>query len=249
MAPRIEKRTRKDYPEGVPSYGTDALRFTYCALASTGRDVNFNLKRIEGYRNFCNKLWNAARFVLMNCEEADLSGPTTLSLADRWIRSRSKTMIEASERAINTYRFDVYANVVYDFNLGSIIRTANAFLAGEVVIYGRRKADLRGAMGSYVYENLVHIPDAATLDTFVADRGYTTVCFEETKGAIPLAELRWPAKPLMIFGQEGPGVPNELLERAAHTVHIPQYGSIRSLNVSVAAGIAMHDWLRLATLA
>ena len=167
---------------------------------------------------------------------------------DLAVRDEYKGMApEAIKKALDEKRhaFGVLcANLVYDFNLGSIIRTANAFLAGEVVIYGRRKADLRGAMGSYVYENLVHIPNATALDTFVAERGYTTVCFEETAGAIPLAELEWPRKPLMIFGQEGPGVPSELLERAVHTVHIPQYGSIRSLNVSVAAGIAMHDWLR-----
>lgn len=172
---------------------------------------------------------------------------------DLAVRDEYKGMApEAIKKALDEKRhaFGVLcANLVYDFNLGSIIRTANAFLAGEVVIYGRRKADLRGAMGSYVYENLVHIPDAAALDAFVADRGYTTVCFEETAAAVPLAELEWPPKPLMIFGQEGPGVPAELLERAALTAHIPQYGSIRSLNVSVAAGIAMYDWLRLATLA
>jgi tRNA(Leu) C34 or U34 (ribose-2'-O)-methylase TrmL len=166
---------------------------------------------------------------------------------DLAVRDEYKGMApEAIKKALDEKRhpFGVLcANVVYDINLGSIIRTANAFLAAEVVIYGRRKADLRGAMGSYVYENLVHIPDAPSLDAFVEERGYTTVCFEETEGAIPLADLEWPRKPLMIFGQEGPGVPSELLERAVHTVHIPQYGSIRSLNVGVAAGIAMHAWL------
>ena len=115
MAPQIEKQTRADFPEGIPSYGTDALRFTYCALASTGRDVRFELNRIEGYRNFCNKLWNAARFVLMNCEDSELEGPVKLSLADRWILSRTRTLLETSERAINTYRFDLYANGVYEF--------------------------------------------------------------------------------------------------------------------------------------
>ncbi len=115
MAARIEKQTRRDFPDGIPSYGTDALRFTYCALASTGRDVRFDLARIEGYRNFCNKLWNAARFVLMNCREAELSGPATFSLADRWIQSRTRTMLADAERAIGTYRFDMYANTVYEF--------------------------------------------------------------------------------------------------------------------------------------
>ncbi len=115
MAQRIEKATRRDFPEGIPSYGTDALRFTYCALASTGRDVRFDLARIEGYKNFCNKLWNAARFVLTNCAEADLAGTAELSLADRWIVSRARTMLEDAERAISTYRFDIYASVVYEF--------------------------------------------------------------------------------------------------------------------------------------
>ena len=115
MAPAIEKAIRKEFPDGVPSYGTDAMRFTYCALASTGRDLRFDLNRIEGYRNFCNKLWNAARFVLMNCQEADLEGEVLLSLADRWILSRSHHLLKTSERAINTYRFDLYANVVYEF--------------------------------------------------------------------------------------------------------------------------------------
>ncbi len=115
MAPAIEKAIRKEFPDGVPSYGTDAMRFTYCALASTGRDLRFDLNRIEGYRNFCNKLWNAARFVLMNCQEADLEGEVVLSLADRWILSRSHHLLKTSERAINAYRFDLYANAVYEF--------------------------------------------------------------------------------------------------------------------------------------
>ena len=115
MAPQIEKATRRDFPDGIPSYGTDALRFTFCALASTGRDVRFDLNRVEGYRNFCNKLWNATRFVLMNCEEAELDGPAELSLADRWILSRTHHLLADAQRAIETYRFDLYANSVYEF--------------------------------------------------------------------------------------------------------------------------------------
>ncbi|MBX3706466.1 MAG: valine--tRNA ligase [Pseudomonadales bacterium] len=115
LKPRIEQATRRDFPEGIPSYGTDALRFTFCALASTGRDVRFDLQRVEGYRNFCNKLWNATRFVLMNCREADLAGPVTLSLPDRWISARLRHLLEASTRALDTYRFDLYASAVYDF--------------------------------------------------------------------------------------------------------------------------------------
>ena len=115
MAAGIEKVTRRDFPDGIPSYGTDALRFTYCALATTGRDLRFDLKRIEGYRNFCNKLWNATKFVLMNTEGESLDGEVEHTLADRWIISRAHAMLRDAERAIETYRFDIYANVIYEF--------------------------------------------------------------------------------------------------------------------------------------
>ena len=115
MAAGIETTTRRDFPDGIPSYGTDALRFTYCALASTGRDLRFDLKRIEGYRNFCNKLWNATKFVLMNTEGESLDGEVEQTLADRWIASRAHAMLHDAERAIETYRFDIYANVIYEF--------------------------------------------------------------------------------------------------------------------------------------
>ena len=134
------------------------------------------------------------------------------------------------------------ANVAYDINIGSIVRSANAFLAAEVVLYGRRKADLRGAMGAQNYENLVHIAGAEALDGFLEERSYTLVCLEDAPGAVALPEFAWPSRPLLAFGQEGPGLPAEVLARAAHTVVIPQFGSMRSINVGVAAGIAMYDW-------
>ena len=116
MGADIEAATRTDFPEGIRAYGTDALRFTYCALASpTGRDVNLDLGRVDGYRNFCNKLWNATKFVLMHMEDADLEGPAPLGLADRWIRSRARRLIEDVERAIGDYRFDLYANAIHEF--------------------------------------------------------------------------------------------------------------------------------------
>ena len=115
MAAQIEKHTRKSFPDGIPSYGTDALRFTFCALASTGRDVRFDLNRTEGYRNFCNKLWNATKFVLMNTQDKPLDGEVQLSLADRWIRARARQMLEDTHRAVATYRFDLYANTIYEF--------------------------------------------------------------------------------------------------------------------------------------
>ncbi len=125
LAPRIAKATRRDYPDGIPAYGTDALRFTFCALATRGRDVRFDLARTAGYRNFCNKLWNAARFVLMNTQESAVSagaGQTVAdaaagarSLSDRWILSRARKLVTASGQAIEGYRFDHYASRVYDF--------------------------------------------------------------------------------------------------------------------------------------
>jgi valyl-tRNA synthetase len=114
LAKKIEKATRRDFPEGIPAFGTDALRFTFCALASTGRDVRFDLARISGYRNFCNKLWNAASYVLSNTESTELEGGE-LSLADRWIRSRLQGLIEEVHFAFETFRFDVMAQKLYDF--------------------------------------------------------------------------------------------------------------------------------------
>ena len=116
LAERIETTTRRDFAEGIPAYGADALRFTYCAMASPGRDVNFDLSRVEGYRNFCNKLWNATKFVLMNVGDARPDdGDVRLGPADRWIRARAREMLEAVTRAMETYRFDLYANAVYEF--------------------------------------------------------------------------------------------------------------------------------------
>ena len=115
LAPDIEKATRRDYPDGIPSYGTDALRFTFCALASTGRDVRFDLGRTEGYRNFCNKLWNAARFVLMNTQGKEVSAAGALGLPDRWIRSRARQLVAAATEALDAYRFDLYAGAIHEF--------------------------------------------------------------------------------------------------------------------------------------
>lgn len=118
MRQNIETTTRKEYPKGIAAFGTDALRFTYCSLASMGRNIRFDINRLEGYRNFCNKLWNAARFVLLNLgdEQIDFGdGAFQYSPADDWIFSRLQTTIQKTHQYIQTYRFDLLAQTLYEF--------------------------------------------------------------------------------------------------------------------------------------
>ncbi|WP_201586597.1 valine--tRNA ligase [Psychrobacter jeotgali] len=122
-AAKIEKQTRKEFPEGIAAYGTDALRFTFTSLASTGRDINFDLKRVEGYRNFCNKIWNASRFVLMNCVDKegnalpiDQSVNTEVwELPEKWIVSRLNSTITSIHQHFAQYRLDMVSHDIYDF--------------------------------------------------------------------------------------------------------------------------------------
>ena len=114
---KVEKRIRKDYPAGIPAIGTDALRFTFAALASYSRTINFDIKRAEGYKAFCNKLWNAARFVLMNLPEGELPAPSDAPAteAERWILTRLKQTLGEVEQHFTTYRFDLLAQSLYEF--------------------------------------------------------------------------------------------------------------------------------------
>ncbi|MFP1925972.1 valine--tRNA ligase [Lonsdalea quercina] len=151
LAEKIHKRTEKQFPNGIEPHGTDALRFTLAALASTGRDINWDMKRLEGYRNFCNKLWNASRFVLMNTEGQDCGmqgGERVLSLADRWILAEFNRTVKAYREALDSYRFDLAANILYEF-------TWNQFCdwyleLAKPVMNGGSEAELRGTRHTLV---------------------------------------------------------------------------------------------------
>jgi valyl-tRNA synthetase len=114
LKPAIEKSTRKQFPDGINAYGCDALRFTFAALATTGRDIRFDLGRIDGYKNFCNKLWNAARYVLMNTEEIG-EGDIELSAADQWIQARLDHAVTIVHEQMAVYRLDLAAQAMYEF--------------------------------------------------------------------------------------------------------------------------------------
>ena len=118
LAPKIEKATRKHFPDGIAAYGTDSLRFTFASLATQGRGINFDVGRIQGYRNFCNKLWNATRYVMLSLEGQAIDineGDRELGLAEKWITTRLARAVEQVEQAIHTYRFDLAAQAMYEF--------------------------------------------------------------------------------------------------------------------------------------
>ncbi len=135
-------------------------------------------------------------------------------------------------------------NFAHDLNIGTVVRTANAFLAAEVHVIGRRRWNRRGAMVTDRYQHLRHHADVRALATFAAEQGLTLVAVDNGPGSVPLETTDLPRNCLLLFGQEGPGLSTEAHEAAALTVSIAQFGSTRSINAGVAAGIAMHEWVR-----
>jgi valyl-tRNA synthetase len=135
-APKIEKATNREFPDGIAAYGADALRFTFASLATHGRDIKFDMERCGGYKNFCNKLWNAARFVLMHCEDFTASGkPAAASESERWLLSQLATVTEQTQQHIADYRFDLAANALYEFTWNTycdwFLEFAKPALAGD----------------------------------------------------------------------------------------------------------------------
>ena len=115
MRDRIVKQTKKEFPEGIKSYGTDALRLTFCSLASGGRDINFDIKRVEGYRNFCNKLWNASRFINLNIDSFGISDKRSSSIVDHWIDFKFNETVIKVNKSFEEFRFDLATKAIYEF--------------------------------------------------------------------------------------------------------------------------------------
>ena len=153
LAAGIEKATRKQFPDGIAPYGTDALRLTFASLATLSRDIRFDVGRIEGYRNFCNKLWNAARFVVMSVEGQDLgSDDGTPTLADRWIRSRLAAALDATRAGFDGYRFDLASQALYEFTWYDFcdwyLELSKAVLNSETATDAEKRATRRTLIGT-----------------------------------------------------------------------------------------------------
>ena len=135
-------------------------------------------------------------------------------------------------------------NFENDSNIGTVVRTANAFAVDTVHIVGRKRWNRRGAMVTDRYQHLMHHPDTASVTAYAAEHGLTVVAVDNTPGSVPLETAQLPENCLLLFGQEGPGVTEVAQDAAALTVSIAQFGSTRSINAGVAAGVAMHTWIR-----
>ncbi len=155
--------------------------------------------------------------------------------------------VDAVVADLDTRRHDfavAIENWQHDLNIGTVVRTANAFLAAEVIIVGRRRWNRRGAMVTDRYQHLIHVPDVAALISHAAATGRSLVGIDTGADALPLETAALPRRALLLFGQEGPGLSPEARAAAGAVYCIAQYGSTRSINAGVAAGIAMHTWVR-----
>ena len=165
------------------------------------------------------------------------------NVADRYRYWRVEAVV--ADLDVRRHPFHVaIENFGHDLNIGTVVRTANAFLAAEVHIVGRRRWNRRGAMVTDRYQHLRHHPDVGALAAHAAREGLTLVAVDNGPGAVPLETADLPERCVLLFGQEGPGLTPEARAAASTTVSIAQFGSTRSINAGVAAGIAMHAWIR-----
>jgi tRNA G18 (ribose-2'-O)-methylase SpoU len=165
------------------------------------------------------------------------------NVADRYRYWTVEAIVADLDRRRHPFHVAI-ENFGHDLNIGTVVRTANAFLAAEVHIVGRRRWNRRGAMVTDRYQHVRHHPDVAALAAFAVGARLTVVAVDNSPGAVPLETTSLPERALLLFGQEGAGLTPEARRAAAVTVSIAQFGSTRSLNAGVAAGIAMHAWIR-----
>jgi tRNA G18 (ribose-2'-O)-methylase SpoU len=154
---------------------------------------------------------------------------------------------EAVIADLDTRRHDFHVaieNLQHDHNIGTVVRTANAFLAKAVHIVGRRRWNRRGAMVTDRYQHVAHHPDVESLAVFAEAEGLTVVAVDNTPGAVRLETVKLPRHCILLFGQEGPGLSEQAQQAAGMVVSIAQFGSTRSINAGVAAGVVMHSWIR-----
>jgi tRNA G18 (ribose-2'-O)-methylase SpoU len=165
------------------------------------------------------------------------------NVADRYRYWRVEAVVADLDARRHPFHVAI-ENFGHDLNIGTVVRTANAFLAAEVHVVGRRRWNRRGAMVTDRYQHLRHHPDVGALAAHAAREGLTLVAVDNGPGAVPLETADLPERCVLLFGQEGPGLTPEARAAASTTVSITQFGSTRSINAGVAAGIAMHAWIR-----
>ncbi len=176
-------------------------------------------------------------------DEQLLAGGDRRNVTDRY----RYWSVEAIVADLDTRRHEFVVaieNWQHDANIGTVVRTANAFLAREVLIVGRKRWNRRGAMVTDRYQHVRHLSSVAEVADYAAAGGYTVLAIDNTPGSVPLETAELPRRALFLFGQEGPGLTDEARSAASVTLSIAQFGSTRSINAGVAAGIAMHAWIR-----